>query len=91
MNSVGSQADLLTNDIGTIVKGIQQDMNSGKGPANAFLKDSVMVKNLNSSIDNLRKGTDGFNQNMEVLKSSFLLRGYFRRQEKKTQDEKLQK
>jgi len=85
MNKVGSQADRLTNDIGTIVKGIQQDVNSGKGPANAFLKDSIMVKNLNSSIDNLRKGTDGFNQNMEALKSSFLLRGYFKRQEKNKQ------
>jgi len=91
MNKVGSQADRLTNDIGTIVKGIQQDVNSGKGPVNAFLNDSVMVKNLNSSIDNLRKGTDGFNQNMEALKSSFLLRGYFRRQEKMNQNENPQK
>jgi phospholipid/cholesterol/gamma-HCH transport system substrate-binding protein len=88
MNKVGSQADRLTNDIGTIVKGIQQDVNSGKGPANTFLKDSVMVKNLNSSIDNLRKGTDGFNQNMEALKSSFLLRGYFKRKEREKQAEK---
>ncbi|MDP3468428.1 MAG: MlaD family protein [Daejeonella sp.] len=88
MNKVGSQADRLTNDIGTIVKGIQQDVNSGKGPANAFLKDSVMVKNLNSSIDNLRKGTDGFNQNMEALKRNFLLRGYFKRQERQKQAEK---
>lgn len=39
MNSVASQADLLTNDIGTIVKVIQQDMNSGNCPANTFLKD----------------------------------------------------
>jgi len=87
MNKVGSQADRLTNDIGNIVNGIQQDVNSGKGPANALLKDSVMVKNLNSSIDNLRKGTDGFNQNMEALKSSFLLRGYFRRKEREKQSE----
>jgi phospholipid/cholesterol/gamma-HCH transport system substrate-binding protein len=87
MNKVGSQADRLTNDIGTIVKGIQQDVNSGKGPVNAFLNDSVMVKNLNSSIDNLRKGTDGFNQNMEALKSSFLLRGYFKRKENEKKSE----
>lgn len=87
MNKVGSQADRLTNDIGSIVKGIQQDVNSGNGPANALLKDSIMVKNLNSSIDNLRKGTDGFNQNMEALKSSFLLRGYFKRREREKQSE----
>jgi phospholipid/cholesterol/gamma-HCH transport system substrate-binding protein len=90
MSIVGTQADRLTTDIGTIVKGIQQDVNSGNGAANTFLKDSLLVKNLNSSIDNLRKGTDGFNQNMEALKSSFLLRGYFRRQEKKKQVENSQ-
>ena len=83
LNKVGSQADQLTVDINTVVQGIQKDINSGNGPANALLKDSIMVKNLNSSIDNLRKGTDGFNQNMEALKGSFLLKGYFKRQEKK--------
>jgi phospholipid/cholesterol/gamma-HCH transport system substrate-binding protein len=88
MNKVGSQADRLTNDIGAVIKGIQQDVNSGKGPVNALLKDSIMVKNLNLSIDNLRKGTDGFNQNMEALKSNFLLRGYFKRQERQKEVEK---
>lgn len=83
LNKVGSQADQLTVDINTVVQGIQKDINSGNGLANALLKDSIMVKNLNSSIDNLRKGTDGFNQNMEALKGSFLLKGYFKRQEKK--------
>ena len=83
LNKVGSQADQLTVDINTVVQGIQKDINSGNGPANALLKDSIMVKNLNSSIDNLRKGTDGFNQNMEALKGSFLLKGYFKRQKKK--------
>lgn len=87
MNNVGSQADILTTEIKTLVNGIQRDINTGKGPANALLKDSVMVRNLNLSIDNLRKGTDGFNQNMEALKGTFLLRGYFKRQEKKKQAE----
>ena len=41
-----------------------------------------MVNNLNKSLDNIQMGTDGFNQNMEALKKSFLFRGYFRRQEK---------
>ncbi|MFA6945080.1 MAG: MlaD family protein [Pedobacter sp.] len=82
MKVVGSQADQLTTEINTLVTGIKQDVNSGKGTANALLKDSVMVKNLSSTLDNLRKGTDGFNQNMEALKRNFLLRGYFKRQEK---------
>ena len=35
-----------------------------------------------TSLDNIQKGTDGFNQNMEALKHNFLLRGYFKKQEK---------
>ena len=45
--------------------------------------DGLMVMKLNSSLDNIQKGTDGFNQSMEALKHNFLLRGYFRKQEKK--------
>lgn len=91
MNKVGSQADQLSTDIRSMVNGVQKDINTGKGPANALLKDSVMVRNLNSSIDNLRKGTDGFNQNMEALKNSFLLRGYFKRQEREKKSDKTKK
>jgi phospholipid/cholesterol/gamma-HCH transport system substrate-binding protein len=43
---------------------------------------------LNESLDNIQKGTDGFNQNMDALKNSFLFRGYFRRQEKQKESSK---
>lgn len=75
LNSVSS---LLHN----IVFDIQKDINSGKGPANSFLKDSLLVDKINKSLDNIQMGTEGFNQNMEALKKSFLLRGHFKRQEK---------
>jgi phospholipid/cholesterol/gamma-HCH transport system substrate-binding protein len=48
-----------------------------------LLKDTALVSRLNQSLDNILKGTDGFNQNMEALKHNFLLRGYFRKLEKK--------
>ncbi len=38
-------------------------------------------------MDNLQKGTDGFNQNMEALKHNFLFRGYFKNQEKSKQNQ----
>ncbi|HEY8658459.1 MAG TPA: hypothetical protein VIL78_05455 [Hanamia sp.] len=49
---------------------------------NALLKDSMMVKKIETSLDNIQKGTEGFNLNMEALKHNFLTRGYFRRLEK---------
>jgi len=82
IKDVGKEADSLANELNKMVAGIQQDINNGKGTVNALLKDSAMVIKLNASLDNIQKGTDGFNQNMEALKHSSLLRGYFRRQEK---------
>lgn len=82
LRMAGDQAENLSTEVRTLVAGIQEDVNTGKGSANALLKDSILVQKLNISMDNIQKGTDGFNQNMEALKKSFLLRGYFRRQEK---------
>jgi phospholipid/cholesterol/gamma-HCH transport system substrate-binding protein len=87
IKTVGDEADSLANEINTVVAGLRQDINNGKGTVNALLKDSAMVIKLNASLDNIQKGTDGFNQNMEALKHNFLLRGYFRKQEKQKRKE----
>lgn len=87
IKSVGEEADKLAAEISKVVEGINQDLNNGSGMANALLKDSMMVIKLNTSLDNIQKGTDGFNQNMEALKHNFLLRGYFRKQEKQKRKE----
>lgn len=50
--------------------------------ARGLITDTVFVHNLNTSLDNIRKGTAAFHEDMEALKHNFLLRGYFRRQEK---------
>jgi len=82
IQSVGDEADALAVEVNKLVVGIRNDVNTGKGPVNALLNDSMMVIKLNTSLDNIQKGTDGFNQNMEALKHNFLLRGYFRKLEK---------
>lgn len=82
IKDVGNEADSIAGEINKLVAGIRQDVNTGRGPVNALLKDSMMVIKLNTSLDNIQKGTDGFNQIMEALKHSFLFRGYFRKQEK---------
>lgn len=88
MKQVGTNADKLSLQMNTLLTGLQNDLNTGKGAANAILKDTSVVSKLNTSLDNIQKGTDGFNQNMEALKNSFLLRGYFKRLEKKRQASK---
>lgn len=87
IKSVGDSVDSLSNEINIVVAGIKQDVNTGKGPANAILKDSSIVQKLNKSLSNIEKGTDGFNQNMEALKHNFLFRGYFKKLERQKADE----
>jgi len=87
IRSVGENADKLAAEISQVVAGINQDLNKGSGTANALLKDSLMVVKLNASLDNIQKGTDGFNQNMEALKHNILFRGYFKKLEKKKRPE----
>lgn len=82
IKAVGDEADSLAGEINKLVAGIQYDVKNGKGTVNALLKDSTMAIRLNSALENIQKGTDGFNQNMEALKHSIFFRGYFRKQEK---------
>ena len=49
----------------------------------SLLSDTAMSGQLRQSMSNVAQGTEKLNQSMEALQHSFLLRGYFRRQEKK--------
>jgi phospholipid/cholesterol/gamma-HCH transport system substrate-binding protein len=83
IKSVGDEADALAATVNKLLAGIQQDVNSGKGTVNTLLKDSLLSHHISQSLENIQKGTDGFNQVMEALKHNFLLRGYFKKQERK--------
>lgn len=87
IKSVGNVADSLAIQIREVVEGVRQDINHGKGAVNAVLKDSTLVIKLNASLDNIQKGTEGFNQNMEALKHHALFRGYYKKLEKQQKKE----
>ncbi|MGY0036443.1 MlaD family protein [Pedobacter sp. NJ-S-72] len=93
IRAAGVNASMMTRRMNTMVKDLNHDLTNGKGPVNTLLKDSLMARNISLTIENLQKGTDGFNQNMEALKHNFLFRGYFKkldRQKKKEQAELLE-
>jgi phospholipid/cholesterol/gamma-HCH transport system substrate-binding protein len=82
IRGAGEKADELADSLNSVIAGLNQDINTGKGPVHALFKDTSMVTKISSSLDNIQKGTDAFNQNMEALKHNFLFRGYFKKLEK---------
>lgn len=87
INSLGTEADHLAAELNAAVKSIRNDIDNGKGPVNMLLKDSSTTISLQQSMQHIEEGTNRFNEVMEALKHNLLLRGYFRKQEKKKQKE----
>ena len=89
---VAGEADTLAKELSAVSRGLKNDINNGKGTVHALLKDTAMVHSLNVSLGNIQKGTQNFNEVMEGMKQSFLVRRYFRKLEKKkAKEEGLQK
>lgn len=65
--------------VSVLLTKIMAKINSGKGIVGRLLQDSTMAEDINQTIVSLRKSSKGLNENMKAAKSSFLLKGYFRK------------
>ena len=72
-------SDTLAATIGSL----KQKIRTEKGPLNTLLADTAFSRNMRQSMQNVNEGTRDFSQSMQALQHNFLLRGYFRRQQKK--------
>jgi phospholipid/cholesterol/gamma-HCH transport system substrate-binding protein len=72
---------------------ITSRINHGKGALGKLLVDTSLSTNLSSTMKNLKKSSEGLNENMEAAKHSFLLKGFFKKKdkEKKKKEEEDQK
>ncbi|MCC8425491.1 MlaD family protein [Mucilaginibacter sp. UR6-11] len=82
IRKASDNADQLTAHLNNLVQTLDRQLNRGNGSLQVLLRDSVFARDLKTTMDNLQKGTSGFNQNMEALKHNFLFRGYFKNKEK---------
>lgn len=64
-------------------------VNSGNGTIGRLLQDSTIADNINETIINLKRSTQGLDENMEAAKHNILLKGYFK--DKKRKEEKKKK
>jgi phospholipid/cholesterol/gamma-HCH transport system substrate-binding protein len=81
MSSLKTSADnaaIITTNLADISNRISQ----GHGALGRLLHDTTLSTNISATVKNLRRGSEGLNENMEAAKHSFLLRGFFKKKEK---------
>ncbi len=81
LKTTADNAAVITQNLADITYGI----NHGKGALGKLLVDTSLSYNISATMRNLRKSSAGLDSNMDAAKHSFLLRGYFKKQEKKKQ------
>ena len=91
MHKASDNAEDLSDQLDQLAKHLNQDVDHGSGTVNALLQDSAMASNLKATMENIKNGTAGFNQNMNALKENFFFKGYFKRQAKKQKEDELEK
>lgn len=74
-----------TNEINKVVTNLNAtilNIKEGKGAINYLANDPQLVQKIDSTITNLNAASIKLNEDLEAMKHSFLLRGYFKKQEK---------
>ena len=81
MSSLKVSADnaaIITSNLADISLRISQ----GHGALGRLLHDTTLSTNISATVKNLRRGSEGLNENMEAAKHSLFLRGFFKKKEK---------
>ncbi len=85
LNSIATNAESMTNGLASIVAKV----NNGEGSLGRLINNDKLAKSLEGTINSTRatvqtikKGAEGFSENMEAAKNNFLLKGYFKKKEK---------
>ncbi len=84
LHLASEQAQKATADLNDLTAKIKK----GEGAAGLLLTDTAFANNLNQSMRNIRTSTAKFDENMEAMKHNFLLKGYFKDEEKKAKKAK---
>lgn len=79
LQKVSDTAGIVAGDISSIVGKIKK----GEGSVGNLLTDTTFIHNLNQSVESINDAAKGFDENMEALKHTILLRRYYKKQDKK--------
>lgn len=88
ISTIVNNLDQSSQEINKVVTNLNatiSNIKNGKGAINYLSNDPTLVKKIDSMMTNLNKATILLNEDLEAMKHSFLLRGYFKKQEKAKQ------
>jgi ABC-type transport system involved in resistance to organic solvents, periplasmic component len=84
LQATAINAAIITDQLADIMTKI----NKGDGTLSRLIQDPKIAENLNQTIVNLKKSSHGLDQNMQAAKSSFFLKGFFKKKSKVAQKKK---
>lgn len=84
VKEVGENSKVISNNLKDIIRKMDSDNNA----IGVLLADTTFAKKLKTTLDNATSASAKLDENMEALQHNFLLRGYFRKQEKEKGKEK---
>jgi phospholipid/cholesterol/gamma-HCH transport system substrate-binding protein len=85
LKKIINNLDQSSSDIDKMVTNLNStilNIKNGKGAINYLSNDPMLVKKIDSTITNINHASIKLNEDLEALKSNFLFRGYFKKQEK---------
>ncbi|WP_396195201.1 MlaD family protein [Flavobacterium sp.] len=78
LDSSSQEINKVVSNLNATISNIKE----GKGAINYLSNDPKLVKQIDSTMTNINQASQKLNENLEALKSNFLFRGYFKKQEK---------
>lgn len=86
--------DSSANSIVEITRNVEKmikEIKEGEGALNYLTQDESLVRNLDTTMINIKESSIKMNENMEALRHNFFFRGYFRKLEKQQRKEERKK
>jgi phospholipid/cholesterol/gamma-HCH transport system substrate-binding protein len=85
VNNIATNAEAMTGSLANIVGKV----NNGEGSLGRLINNDKLARSLEGTINSttetvksIKKGAEGFSDNMDAVKNSFLLKGYFKKKER---------
>lgn len=88
LNHIVKNFERFSDSLNTVINNVStitQRMHSGDGAAAMMLNDSTFASRLTESVENIKNSAARFEESMEGLQHSWLLRKYFKKKQQKPQ------